>query len=119
MKHSVWITILVVIGVIGIALIILFVKGSNNPPLINENTSVCIGENSVLYVQLGCNHCELQENLFKENVRHLNIVDCFDKVDECKGVGIMRVPSWEINGTLYSGFKSPEQLKNLTGCYDK
>ena len=58
MKKRSWITILIIIAVIALAVIIL-----NKPtPETPEEIAKCIGENSVLYTQLGCHACEIQED---------------------------------------------------------
>lgn len=112
MKKNTWVNGLVILGVLILALIILL--NANNTPNTDEETAKCIGENSILYVQLGCHYCEAQENMFGNYTHYLEIVDCFYERDKCDGIG--GTPSWEIGGKIYEGVQSIETLTNLTGC---
>lgn len=109
MKKYLW-TILIVIAVIIIALVIIQSKNGD----VDEQTAKCIGENSILYVQLGCHACETQEEMFGENKKFLNTVDCF--VERGKCTKIQATPTWEIKGQFYKGVQSIDKLKELTGC---
>lgn len=110
MKKNNLITIAVIIGVIIIAFLIL----NKNPPETPEEIIKCIGENSVLYIQFGCHACEIQEDMFGENYKYLTTIDCFVERDKCPG--ITKTPTWAINNQLYTGVRSIEELKELTGC---
>ena len=74
----------------------------------------CIGQESVLYVQLGCHACETQQEIFGDNYKYLNRIDCFYEKEKCPG--IEATPTWEIKGKRYKGVKSIEKLRELTGC---
>ena len=104
---------------ITLGIIVLIIVGSiliinKKPPQINKEVAKCIGENSVLYVQQGCSHCIREEELFGENYKYLNVVDCFYDREKCGE--ITGTPTWIINGKKYLGFKSIQELKDLTGC---
>ncbi len=105
------ITLLVIVFVILFILIIKFWPAQHYE---NGGIAKCIGENSVLYTQLGCHACERQEEMFGDDAEYLNIVDCFFEQDKCGGV--TATPTWFINGEYYKGTRSIEQLKELTGC---
>ena len=66
MKKESWWTLAIIIGVFLIAYFAL----SNKSPETPIEIAKCIGENSVLYVQLGCSHCKTQEELFGENYQY-------------------------------------------------
>ena len=69
MKKDSMITIGVIIAVLVLAYVII---NSKDPiPVTDEEIAKCIGENSVLYVQLGCSHCKDQEDLFGEYLDNL------------------------------------------------
>lgn len=87
---------------------------SKNKGTTDEGLIKCIGEKSTLYVQLGCSHCRTQENLFGENLKYINLIDCFYENEKCGEVA--GTPSWEINGEYYLGVKSIKKLKELTKC---
>ena len=103
-------TVLIVLAVIILSVFIL----TSSKPNVPEETAKCIGENAVLYTQLGCHACEYQEKLFGSNYQHLNVIDCWFEQEKC--LGIKGTPTWIINEKEYLGAKSIEQLKELTGC---
>lgn len=81
---------------------------------VDESIAKCIGENSVLYVQLGCSHCEKQKDLFGESAEYLNIIDCYYSPILCENISA--TPTWIINNSEYKGTYSIEDLQSLTGC---
>ncbi len=105
---------LILAGIILVVLIILFFPKST--PETDKEVVECIGEKSILYVQLGCSHCEEQEELFGDNLQYLNIIDCFYEYDLCQKAGVAGTPTWKIKGELYSGVKTVDELRELTGC---
>ncbi len=112
MKKSNLITILIIVAVLVIAYFVL----SKSPVPTDEELVKCIGENSMLYVKLGCHACEVQEEMFGENLEHLNIIDCFYDMESCVEAEIEATPTWIIDGEKHVGVKSIEKLKELTGC---
>jgi len=110
MKKSNWVTILIIILIITFALI---VKTTSSPKT-SEEIAKCIGKNSIIYVQVGCHACESQEEMFGENAKYLNKIDCTFEPQKC--AHISATPSWEINNKIYRGVQSIEKLKELTGC---
>lgn len=79
-----------------------------------EEVARCIGEKTTLYVQLGCPHCDDQEALFGENIKHIEVIDCFYERESC--IGITATPTWVIKGEQHTGKKTIKELKELTGC---
>jgi len=109
MKKSLWITIVIIIGVIIFSIIIIS-KGNG----VSKQTTMCIANNSELYTQLGCHACKNQEKLFGNNYQYLNVIDCWFEKEKCSE--IRYTPTWIINNEKYTGLKSIEELKELTGC---
>jgi hypothetical protein len=105
-KSFVW-TILIIIIVAIVVIFFLF----RRVDYVNEADAKFIGNNSILYVQLGCSHCQKQEDIFGENIKYLKIIDCYYEVEKC--YNITAVPTWEINGEYYTGYKSLEELKSI------
>ena len=105
-----WWTIIIILTVIILAYFLM----NNQNPNTDAKTAKCIGKNSVLYVQLGCHDCETQENLFGENYKYLNVVDCFYEKEKC--TRITRTPTWEIQGVQFKGVQSIEELKKMARC---
>jgi hypothetical protein len=110
MKKNTIITIIVVLLVV----IVAFIALSKPQGDITETEAKCIGENSLLYVQLGCHACKIQEEMFGDNYQYLTKIDCFVESEKCSGIS--GTPTWEINGQEYVGVQSIEKLKELTGC---
>lgn len=95
-------------------------QGSTIQDIPSEEVAKWIGEHSVLYVQTGCSHCKVQEDLFGENVKYLNILDGIKPENRQKFIdaGIEVTPTWVINNQKYIGVQSVEKLKELTGYQD-
>lgn len=110
MKKGQIITILVIVAVIAVAIFIITrTKGT-----ISAKTVLCIANKSTIYVQLGCHACAIQEEMFGENYKYLNVIDCFFEKEKCSD--ITATPTWLINGEYRVGVQSIEELKQLTGC---
>ncbi|MFA5953307.1 MAG: hypothetical protein WC812_01815 [Candidatus Pacearchaeota archaeon] len=105
------ITILSVIILAGIIIAIILMNASVN---VEPNVAKCIGENSTLYVKLGCPHCAAQEKLFGKEIEYITIVDCFYEPEKCSEISA--VPTWKIKDEYYLGIQSIEKLQELTGC---
>ena len=113
MKKDLLITIGVIVIVIIFAVIILTLP----QPDVEKSLAKCIGENSILYIQTGCIHCEDQLDLFGEDQKHLNIYNCMDdNWRTCRDLSIIGTPTWIINDTRYVGKQSLETLKKFTEC---
>ena len=110
MKKSNIITILIILAVIALAIIII----TRPKPNTDIELAKCIGSKSILYTQLGCSHCKIQEDMFGDNYQYLDVIDCFFEKDKCKEISV--TPTWLINGQKYEGVQSIEKLKELTGC---
>lgn len=110
MSKNTLITTMIILAVIGLS-IWLINKPTESTDAI---TAKCIGENSMLYVQLGCTHCKTQEAMFGENINLIKKVDCFYEPDKCQEIS--GTPTWVINNQKYVGVQSIEKLKQLTGC---
>lgn len=112
-RKDTWITFLVIAGILVVSL---FVLSDRNSYETEEDFVRCLGNNSTLYVQDGCSHCETQLDMFGRNRDDLRIVDCFNNQKECINEGVSGTPSWKINGKIYAGVKSINKLKDLSGC---
>ena len=106
-----------VTAIIVLAIIIfsIWILTKDNPD-VDEELAKCIGENSVLYVRTGCSACSAQKDLFGENVKHLQIVDCLTNSQECANNEIASIPTWIIEGRQYHGVQPIPKLKILTKC---
>ncbi len=110
------ITILTIIGVIILAYFLINNSFSKKDSQTSKEIAKCIGENSLLYVQLGCTHCENQKKMFGNNYQYLKVIDCFYKQKECSDKNIKVTPTWIINNKEYLGVQNIDKLKELTKC---
>jgi len=111
-KKSGWINWVIIVAILGIAFFI--ISKPAPAPQTEEEAAICIGEKSLLYVQLGCPHCEDQKELFGEYYKHLNVIDCFYERDKCSAISA--TPTWVIGFKELQGVQSIETLMKETGC---
>ncbi|PPS42689.1 vitamin K epoxide reductase family protein [Chroococcidiopsis sp. TS-821] len=73
------------------------------------------------FVAWWCPHCYEQKQLFgKQAYAEINHIECAAdgqnaRPDLCQAAGIQSFPTWEINGQLYPGLRSLEELADLSG----
>ena len=112
MKKSQQVTITIIVLVILLSIYLL----TKSPPTTDQDIIKCIGENSVLYVQLGCHYCAIQEDVFGENLQYITLVDCFYEREKCGEIPVTSFPTWVIDREKYEGVQSINKLQELTGC---
>ncbi len=101
--------------IIFILIILILISGCYNSN-VDENLAKCIAKNSIVYISNGCVACNKQENIFGDNFKYLNLIDCTEEPEKCREDGIVRVPTWIINGEKIEGVQDIEKLKELTKC---
>lgn len=74
---------------------------------------------AVMYGAYWCPHCAEQKSLFGSAAASLPYVECDPQgsnpqPDLCQAKNIQGYPSWEIDGQLYTGVKSLEELAQLS-----
>ena len=106
MEDKKW-TVLIIFGILLLSGAILYFNNQKSNELVLD-----IGENATLYVSSGCSHCIKQLKILGE-CPDLNIVDCTKDPKECLEAGIIRVPTWIINGKKYGGVQSIDKLREL------
>ncbi len=104
----------ITITIVFILIIVLVVLKNKPINTTTEEIAKCIGENSVLYTQLGCHACETQEKMFGENYQYLTVIDCFYEREKCSDITV--TPTWKIKNKNYEGVQEIEKLQELTGC---
>lgn len=68
-----------------------------------------------------CGSCRRQTRMFGASADRLPYVECSPQgrggpmARECAAAGVSSYPSWEINGLLYPGIQTPEELAQLSG----
>lgn len=70
-----------------------------------------------------CSWCNKEKGLFGEAKDSLPYIECIDAKDQqtlipaCQTAGIQSFPTWQLpNGTKEPGFKTLEQLAQVSGC---
>ena len=106
------ITVAISLAVLILALFLINSRKAETP----DEIAQCIGEKSLLYTQLGCHACEIQENVFGESYQYLNKIDCYYDTNACITANITATPTWIINGEKYVGVQSIAELQELTNC---
>lgn len=82
----------------------------------------CLTEKEVkFYGASWCFWCNKQKEVFGKAAEYLPYIECSDEGKEeinsrCKDEGIQGFPTWEFNGEKSMGFKSINELAELSGC---
>lgn len=73
-----------------------------------------------MYATYWCPYCQKQQALFGDAAKQLPIIECDPqgenaRPDLCASAKISGYPTWEIQGQLYPGFLSLEELADRSG----
>lgn len=74
-----------------------------------------------MYAAYWCGYCRRQQELFgADAAQQLEIVECDPRgtnpqVDRCRAANVASFPTWEINGQIYRGMQSLNQLADASG----
>jgi len=73
-----------------------------------------------MYGTFWCPYCNRQKQLFQDAVSRLTIIECDPnganaKPELCSQANVSSYPSWEINGQLYRGMRSLDELAQISG----
>lgn len=107
--------------VVGLTLIYLVVRGITGQYVVTngeyDEFAKCLTDKGVvMYGSALCGACKSQKELFGESFQLVNYVECTEQSELCAEKGIRAVPTWEIDGILYTGRHSLEALSELCGC---
>ena len=88
---------------------------------VGENEKIKIaqclsGKGAKMLGTLSCGDCIQEKDLFGEAFKFLNFIDCGQPNSGC--ANIENNLAWQINGTIYYGFRNLTELQNLSGCQD-
>ena len=102
------------------AAIILNVNDSPTGAVISETESLakCLTEKgATMYGAEWCGHCQNQKEMFGDDFKYINYVDCEENREQCsRECPKCGYPTWIINNKQYPGEKSLSELKSLTNC---
>ncbi len=73
-----------------------------------------------MYGAYWCPHCKNQKDLFGAAASQLNYIECDPRGHNpqpglCRQANIQGYPTWEINGKLYPGTRTLQELAELSG----
>lgn len=112
--------LLMILGILVIVLMVFILKDRINLDVYKNTSSKsfadCIAEKSELYTQIGCLACERQKEIFEEDYEKISVINCWDNKQRCLENNITATPTWIIDNKKYTGIKSIEELKEITGC---
>jgi len=115
-KNTIVLLVLIAIVIASISLIY-YVKANGNHDNI---TMMCIAENSKIIVSPTCSACAYQKNILKEHMEnyedYFKIISLAEHPELLEQYNLKGVPTWIINEQTYTGARSINQLKELTGC---
>lgn len=115
-KKVVVITVIVAIAILALAysrLSGMFVASNTS----YDNFAKCLTEKGVkLYGASWCGHCSNQKKMFGDSFKYIDYVECSENESLCVQAGVKAFPTWFIDGKLYEGVKSINELSSLTGC---
>jgi len=110
------IIVLIAIGIVAWSVSGYFVEDESDLSDLDK-FALCLKERgAILYVSAYCGHCKNQKDMFGDSLEYLNLVECTENQQLCQEKGIRGVPTWIIDGVLYSGVQQFERLSELTGC---
>lgn len=113
MKKDKIVLIVLVAIVIGIVIAIDYVQSNGNH---SQTTIQCISDNSILIVSKTCGHCANQIEILEDYKDEFEILYVDDDPTLLERYNLRGVPSWIIDNQTYTGVRSIESLKELTGC---
>ena len=87
-----------------------------------ENFAKCLADKGAkFYGAFWCSWCDQEKKLFGEAAQYLPYIECSDQKTRemlpfCQEAGVTNFPTWEFNGEKAPGFKTLEELAELSGC---
>ena len=80
-----------------------------------ETITLCLKSRATVYIHESCGWCQRQAESFRSSWDDIPAIECaLQSSSGCQEIS--GTPTWEINGTLYPGFKSPLDLALIAGC---
>ena len=103
------------IGLIAIALFFVIRAHDNNDNISAEDVAKCLTSKGIkMYGSITCSHCKEQKEIFGDAFQYIDYIECTIDGDLCKD--LIGVPAWGIDGKIYYGAKSLNELKSSSGC---
>lgn len=115
-KKEILTSALLVIIVIGTIILINYIRATDSVVQNDEETIKCIAKNSTLVVSKTCGHCANQKQILGKYIDLFTLYEASESPEILQKYSITGVPTWIINEKAYTGVKTIEELKELTGC---
>jgi hypothetical protein len=112
----------VVIGLVLLVVIaFLFVANSSKPGNYDKLAQCLSAKGAKMYGAYWCSHCADQKKEFGTSFKYIDYIECDpqganSKTALCQEMGVQGYPTWIINGQLYPGKQSFDQLASYSGC---
>lgn len=87
-----------------------------------DNFAKCLTEKGVaMYGAYWCSHCQNQKKMFGDSWQYVNYVECNPEGKNanpqlCIQNNIQGYPTWIVNGKIYTGEKTIQELSSLSEC---
>lgn len=117
--------LLLLVGTVAIALVAsgcsrLIKSTPPAPPATTALAEHLTNTGAKLYGTYWCPYCNKQEELFKDAIKKVQVVECDPKGENaqpqlCNAARVSSYPTWEINGKMHRGVRSLEELAVLSG----
>ena len=106
------IIMIVIIGIYGYKNI---TKEPLAPGQYDEFAQYLTEQGAIMYGTEWCPHCKNQKALFGNSFQYINYIDCDKESNICDAAEVKGFPTWEIDGRLYPGEQSFEELSLYSG----
>lgn len=84
----------------------------------NAKLAYCLdGKGAEFYCTKFLPECEKQRNLFGSSLNSIYTKECGKNNENCPN--LKEVPAWYIDKEIYYGFKTLQELREISGCIDK
>jgi len=113
MKKNTLILIILITIVIASISLIYYIKANGD---YDNPTMKCIASKSKIIVSPTCGWCEKQKQDLGETIDYFKFIDISKNPEILQQYNIKGTPSWIVNEQVYSGYKTVNQLKEITGC---
>ncbi len=103
-------------GFVAIVLTFWLLLGNNDDV---ASFAKCLTDNGVtMYGTDWCGHCSSQKELFGDDFKYINFVNCDFHNEECNEANVIYYPTWKSSDDFLGqvGFLTFEQLAELSGC---
>jgi hypothetical protein len=82
-----------------------------------DDFAQCLTQKGItMYGTEWCSKCKEQKAFFGTSFDHVNYMNCDWNKEMCRAIGVSGYPTWVIDGKLYPGKVTLEELSSMSGC---